>query len=225
MAAFHLTGHPASWLLLLLFSWQTKCGNKSPTNTSGPLFSSYLPGHGEVQREAKPIPEDLGQTATKKKKKKKRLLDLPFQYLTLDWKKRVNGEVEQWAVSHTSQAEPARSADSWEPLLISYFCTLKDDWGCYVATLQESGASREGRAPCSHCVTTINYTRATETRLLAKMKSVLSALRLWTVCTYCKCICCHLSTVAQGREETVCKEDWGGMQRSADNLGALLHYS
>lgn len=51
---------------------------------------------------------------------------------------------------HSSQAGLAGSADSWESLLIFYFCALQDDWGCYGTTLQESGASTEGKEVSSH---------------------------------------------------------------------------
>lgn len=84
-------------------------------------------------------------------------------------------------MSRTGQAGLARSADSWEPLLISYFCALQDDSGCYGATLQEFRASREGIAVCPHCLTIIHTSSCSREKAVAmdkKKKDSLGAVGL-----------------------------------------------
>lgn len=70
--------------------------------------------------------------------------------------------MERWGIKQRRILAKRRwpgSADSWEPLLISYFCALQDDWGCYGATLQEFRASTEGTAACSHRLTIIHTSK------------------------------------------------------------------
>lgn len=126
----------------------------------------------------------------------------------------------------------------WFPISAPMSALLVD-WDCYRATLQESGASREGKALCSHCFTIVHIRQRTaeEKRLLVRMKWILSAL--WVllekeekererVCVSLVrkhiCILCSSSGISQGHARKVCqRERRGRVEISREYLGALLH--
>lgn len=78
----------------------------------------------------------------------------PFQSQT-PVERKCGETMKRWghqAPLHGSQKEgPAGSADSWESLLIFYFCTPQDDWGAAMEPLARSPRpAQEGKGVSSH---------------------------------------------------------------------------